>query len=285
MEHIKAFEDEILNERQIAIFSELITGASYSMNELAQKFNVSRVTMYSDIEKISRIGIVRRRGHVSATIKPDPLDRTPIGQRLQLNKDLKETMAEAIVDKYIDPGSRILLDCGTSSLAVAEKIIESQLTGITILTLNPLILERFIFQPGDYDIISLGGILKQNTLAMYGPMTERNLEELGEFDVVVMGVDAVHDDGSLALSTSLEVQQKGIMVSKGKVLIVPADEGKICRNVGEVITSIRDIEKQGKLVKVVIGYREPQSEEFSRSIQVLEENLGKKYLHLVPLKI
>ena len=175
------------------------------------------------------------------------------------------------------------MDCGTSSLAVAEKIIESQLTGITILTLNPLILERFTFQPGEDEVISVGGILKRNTLAIYGPLTERNLRELGEFDVVVMGVDAVHDNGNLALSTELEIQQKRIMVSKGKVLIVPADESKICRNVGQVIGSTKEIEDQGKVLRVVIGFREPKSEEFSRSIQVLEENLGKKYLHLVPL--
>lgn len=284
MEQLNELSNDILNERQTAILSELITGRSYSINELAHKFGVSKVTLYSDIEKISKIEIVRRRGRIFVQIPQDPLESTPIGRKLKLNKDLKDAIAGVIVNKYLHPGNRILLDCGTSSLAVAEKIIESQLTGISVFTLNPLIIERFIYQPGEDEIISVGGLLKRNTLAMYGPLTERNLQELGEFDAVIMGVDAVHDNGNLALSTELEIKQKRMMVDKGKLLIVPTDETKICRNVGQVITSTHDIEKKGKIVKLVIGYHDPPSEEIHESIQVLEKFLGEKCLDIVPVE-
>ncbi len=145
------------SSRQQAIADYVMSEGTAVAQELADRFDVSLVTMHRDLDELVRRGIVRKyRGGVTAL--PSSVFESNVAFRLNTATSEKAAIAQA-ARAMVEPGMSVLLDDSTTTLAIAEALHG---TGpLTIIT-NFLPIIRQVVQWDDVRLISLGG--QYNTL-------------------------------------------------------------------------------------------------------------------------
>lgn len=248
--------------RQKQILEFLINGAAWNIEELAKKLGVSRVTIYEDIKCLSTISLIRDRGEIQfRSIPKDALEGTVIQEKIGTNEFIKEKVAEYVVDNLIKPNSVIFLDCGTSTLKIAEQIIQKRKLGLTIATINPLIIHLFFKHPTSIcNLIVAGGILKQNTASLYGDLTKTCIRKIS-YDQFVLGVDSIDLDGNIRIYEEIEVEQKKILIAEASQVIIAVDDSKIGK---KQPFQVQELEKISNKTKIIIGASLPLKEDVKK---------------------
>jgi DeoR family fructose operon transcriptional repressor len=104
----------------------------------------------------------------------------------------KEAIAE-VAAGLVQPGQSVLLDSGTTTLAIARRL--KAISRVTVVTTSlPIASELFGFE--HIDLILLGGKLRTDAPDLTGALTEHSLEIL-RADIGFIGADAVGADGWL----------------------------------------------------------------------------------------
>ncbi|WP_434589493.1 DeoR/GlpR family DNA-binding transcription regulator [Streptomyces sp. A5-4] len=141
--------------RQAAIAERVLAAGSASAAELAERFDVSLMTIHRDLDQLERQGIVRKfRGGVTA--QPSGVFESNVVYRLKTMRAQKAAVAEHAL-KLIEPGMAVMLDDSTSTLEIARRL--GSITPLTVVTnfleaMNLLSTERGIqlmALGGDYD--------------------------------------------------------------------------------------------------------------------------------------
>ncbi|GAA2073908.1 DeoR/GlpR family DNA-binding transcription regulator [Actinomadura alba] len=141
--------------RQEAIAEHVLSRGSATAAELAERFQVSLMTIHRDLDELERQGVVRKyRGGVTA--QPSGVFESNVGYRMKSMQIEKDAIAAKAVE-LIEPGMAVMLDDSTTTLALARR-----LEGITPLTVVTNFLEglnllsrvrgiRLMALGGDYD--------------------------------------------------------------------------------------------------------------------------------------
>lgn len=165
----------------------LVQGAGRaSVLELAQRLGVSEMTVRRDLDALERQGLVRRvhGGAVPALAREEGGGFTA---REAWQAATKDRLGAAVAG-LVEPGSRVLLDAGTTTVHVA-----AQLAGRVPLTVAVLSLQaaaRLADQPG-IELLVVGGRSRPGERSLVGPLALRTLESLA-FDCFVMSIGGVH---------------------------------------------------------------------------------------------
>src|ERR1700754_2006959 len=113
--------------RQEAIAEHVLSRGSATAAELAERFQVSLMTIHRDLDELERQGVVRKyRGGVTA--QPSGVFESNVGYRMKSMQAEKDAIAAKAVE-LIEPGMAVMLDDSTTTLALARR-----LEGITPLT-------------------------------------------------------------------------------------------------------------------------------------------------------
>ena len=141
--------------RQEVIAEYVLTHGSAAAAELAERFEVSLMTIHRDLDELERQGVVRKyRGGVTA--QPSGVFESNVAFRMKAMQAEKDAIA-AKAAEMIEPGMAVMLDDSTTTLALARR-----LEGITPLTVVTNFLEglnllsrvngiRLMGLGGDYD--------------------------------------------------------------------------------------------------------------------------------------
>ncbi|MBT2505243.1 MULTISPECIES: DeoR/GlpR family DNA-binding transcription regulator [Streptomyces] len=141
--------------RQAAIAEQVLAAGSATAAELAERFDVSLMTIHRDLDELERQGLVRKfRGGVTA--QPSGVFESNVAYRLKTMRAEKAAVAEHAL-KLIEPGMAVMLDDSTSTLEIARRL--GPITPLTVVTnfleaLTLLSSERGIHLMalgGDYD--------------------------------------------------------------------------------------------------------------------------------------
>ena len=139
-------------QEQIAEFVLLHTSAR--VQELAELFNVSPMTIHRDLDELENQGVIRKvRG--GATAQPSSLFESDVRYRRITAINEKEAIARAAM-AYVEPGQALILDDSTTTFLLARSLVDiEQLTVITnclgvINELSPCKNIRLIALGGDY---------------------------------------------------------------------------------------------------------------------------------------
>ncbi|GLZ13931.1 DeoR family transcriptional regulator [Actinomadura sp. NBRC 104425] len=144
--------------RQAAIAEQVLAEGSLSAAELAERFQVSQMTIHRDLDELERQGIVRKyRGGVTA--QPSGVFESNVAYRLKAMQAEKDAVAARALE-LIEPGMAVMLDDSTTALALARRLAEGVITPLTVVTnymagLNLLSRARGIrlmAVGGDYDL-------------------------------------------------------------------------------------------------------------------------------------
>ena len=194
---------------------------SVSISELARLFKVTEMTIHRDLAKLEQASQIRKT-HGGAVAAERMIFEFDFAARRQANLKAKQAIAREAV-KLVEPGSRLILDTGTTTLELAYLLKDFQ--NITVITPSLAVASVLQFSRGVQTIL-LGGIICEGRPDLTGAITESILDTLAA-DIAFQGADGIGADGMLynADTRIARVDQK--MRQRAKHNYILCDSSKI----------------------------------------------------------
>jgi DeoR family fructose operon transcriptional repressor len=200
----------------------LVQGAGrVSVPELAQRLGVSEMTVRRDLDALERQGLVRRvhGGAVPALAREEGGGFTA---REAWQAATKDRLGAAVAE-MVEPGSRVLLDAGTTTVHVAAHLIERAPLTVAVVSLQAAV--RLADQPG-IELLVVGGLSRPGERSLVGPLALRTLESLA-FDCFVMSIGGIHAEHGWSEFSLDDAAVKQAGLAQAARTVVVADATKL----------------------------------------------------------
>ncbi|OLN31482.1 DeoR/GlpR family DNA-binding transcription regulator [Desulfosporosinus metallidurans] len=207
------------SERQDEIHCLLQEHGNLTVIELAQRFKVSEMTIRRDLKNLAALGLIQRE-HGRAIYPPV----TPMDTLIMMSMGEAEREKARIghlAATLISEGDSIILDAGTTTLAVAQALT----TKCTVIT-NSLPIASVLGNRDEITLLMTGGEVRRNTFALVGPMT-RSVFTGFNADKLFLGATGVNIERGLSTANMLESEVKQAMLKVAKEVILVAHSAKI----------------------------------------------------------
>lgn len=223
-----------LDTRRAQILDLLERDGEQSIDGLAERFDVSGMTIRRDLQELAGDGKVIRTHGGAAPSQRISFEFRFLERARQQAKE-KEQIAD-IATKLISPGDSVLLDSSTTTLAIARRLPAiGELTVVT--TSLPIASE--LFGRAGIDVILLGGALRNDSPDLCGALTESNLDVI-RADIAFIGVDAIDYEGHLYNRSPEVGRMLQQMARSADRVCAVADHTKIGRHELMRFADIRD---------------------------------------------
>ena len=209
-------------QRQERIRDHVVSHGSVRIEELAETFGVSAMTIHRDLDTLQREGWLRKiRG--GATAEPSAVFHGDIRHRMQTMSAQKEALAAAAVE-LVRPGDAVALDDSTTALSVARRLIDR--APVTAVTNFLPTIKLLAGQPG-IDLVALGGAYYPGYDAFLGMRTLEAIRPI-RADALFMSTTAVTDGVCYHTSTeTIQVKRALMDIAAQRVLLI--DHSKFAR--------------------------------------------------------
>lgn len=207
----------MVGERRRKIVDILASDDRAEVGDLAARLGVSESTIRRDLQLLSESGMVERtHGGVIPPSRFEPSFR----QKETENRGAKRAIARAAAE-LVEAGHTVFLDGGTTTLELARDLRAR--TDITIASNSvPIAVEL----ANRVRLILTGGMVKESTLALVGPMAERSIEQM-HVDIAFIGMNGVSSMAGFTTPTLEEAATKTRMIRAARVAVVLADSSKL----------------------------------------------------------
>src|SRR6202050_805591 len=159
-------------ERRTQILQIVRTEGRARVNELANRFSSSAVTIRNDLNELHQRGLVMR-SHGGAVL-PDAIQReSPVHERMKATADEKRRIG-AMAASMIQNGETIILDSGTTTLEIARQIKKKQ--GLQIIT-NGVNIAAELLDARDAQVFIVGGTVRGESASISGHFTEEMFDQ------------------------------------------------------------------------------------------------------------
>lgn len=184
---------------------------------LASNLNVSPSTIRRDLSLMEDDGIVLRT--FGGAVLPGEGD-DPLHEAHQINREAKVAIA-GVAKRLVDDNMTVVLDVGSTVLALAE-----QLRGrpLTIVTASLPVFALFAREPLAH-VLLLGGGYRPDYECTAGHMTVTALQDV-QADVAFLGCSGVAPDGNIRDNTSDQVPVKRAIIAAAASAVLLADQSK-----------------------------------------------------------
>jgi DeoR family transcriptional regulator of aga operon len=210
-------------ERRREILGMLQSEGRVVVRELSKHFRTSQITIRKDLEYLHHQGQLERTHGGALPNVTSVLQDSPLREKERQNRQEKIRIAEAAVRK-IRPGQVIILDSGTTTTAVARAC--RNFKNLTIIT-NAMNIAGELAGSG-VEVILTGGVLRQNSFSLVGPLAEESLRKLSA-DLLFLGVDGFDVVYGLTTPNLLEARVNRAMAESAKRTIAVCDSSKFGR--------------------------------------------------------
>ncbi len=172
-------------ERQQLIVNLLVEDKTVEVDDLAERFSVSKMTIHRDLDDLEQAGILRKvRG--GATIDAGTQFESDFRIRERQGGEAKVAMAQEALAQ-VEPGMTVMVNDGSMAAVLGEMLLRKR--PLTVITNNAAIMERLKGENG-ITLIALGGIYSAKFNAYLGVVTEEALSRL-RADIAFISTPAV----------------------------------------------------------------------------------------------
>ena len=209
-------------DRRQGIVDLLIEEGSLSLDDLAQRFSVSKMTIHRDLDDLDGEGLIRKqRG--GATIEPSAQFESDFRFRTRKAAGEKRDIARRAA-RLVEPGMSVLLDDSSTSRAIVPFLTERR--PLTVITNNLAAMDALGGHAG-ITLIALGGTYSRKFNGFFGILTEAALAGLCA-DIALMSSSSIL--GTTVFHQDQEViDVKRGMIASGARCYLMADHEKFGR--------------------------------------------------------
>lgn len=230
-------------ERRNLILEKLQDEKKVVVSELSALFDVSEETIRRDLDKLDKEGLATK-SYGGAVLNENTSLDMPFNVRKKRNMQGKQLIAE-LVSGLVQEGEHIIVDPSTTAVAIAKALkARKRLTVIT----NSIEVLVELSDVSGWDIISTGGTLRENYLALVGPKATDIISSF-HVDRAIISCKGLDMEQGITDSNEMFSQVKQTMLKSAKQRILAADYTKfgniafsrICglSSVDMVVTDVR----------------------------------------------
>lgn len=221
--------------RQQAITEVVVAEGSTRIEQLADRFGVSLMTIHRDLGELEDRGILRKTRGVATATSTSLVESSDI-YRASRQPLEKEAIALAAL-RFIEPGQAIFLDDSTTVLHIARHL--STKVPVTVIT-NALTLMNQLTGVRDLTLLGLGGNYYNWCNAFMGRDTTQTISQL-RADTVIMSTSAITDDVTFHQFPET-VDTKRAMFDASKMRILLVDHTKFERRALHALAPLSDFD-------------------------------------------
>ena len=222
------------NFRQTDILEIAQTEGRVSVDDLADRFNISVQTIRKDLSELADSGQLKRV-HGGA-ILPSGVTNIGYEDRRDLNRAAKAAIAKRCAADIPDNAS-VFLNIGTSTEAVARELLSHR--NLMVVT-NNLNIAQILGPNPDCEVIVAGGTLRRSDGGLTGPLTVQMIQAF-KFDYAVIGCSALDQGGDIL---DFDIQEVGVsqtIIERSRERFLVADTTKFTRAAPVRIASLKDV--------------------------------------------
>lgn len=161
------------DDRRQAIMDLLVEARAVDLDDLADRFAVSRMTIHRDLDDLEQAGLLRKvRG--GATIEAGTQFESDFRIRALQDSDAKARMARAALD-LVEPGMTVMVNDGSMAALLGANLTDK--APLTVITNNAAVIDRLKDAPR-ITLIALGGTYSAKFNGFFGTVTEDALSRL-----------------------------------------------------------------------------------------------------------
>lgn len=224
-----------LDDRRQQILDLLVERGSVALDELAARFDVSKMTIHRDLDELERSGSLRKiRG--GATIESSAQFESDFRFRERRAASEKQLIARAAVE-LVEPGMSVIIDDSSTASLIAPLLVEKR--PLTVIT-NGLATITLLAPLYGITLIALGGNYAHKFNGFTGLVTERALADL-RADVVFLSSSGI--DGLRAFHQDQEiVRVKARMFASARQRYLLSDNAKFGRTALHFLADLTDFD-------------------------------------------
>lgn len=200
---------------------------------LSQIFGVSEPTIRRDISELEEQGLLIRT-HGGA-IGIDSREQEPSFNEKIDRYSLEKYEIAKLAAGLIKDHDTVLLDSGTTTVAIARAIRAKNLTVLT----NSLDVAEALEENPEVEIVVIGGQMRWNTRALVGTIAERTLEQF-RVNIAFVGTNGF-DESSFMTPNLIEAQTKRKMIDIADRAFIVADSSKCGKSQLCVFAALTDV--------------------------------------------
>lgn len=215
-----------------------------SVNELSEIFQVTVVTIRSDLRSLEAEGFLfRSHGQANALDTRDegmiPSMELSINEKQNRNHQVKVRLAVAAV-KHINDGDIIMLDSGSTTLEIARQIARKSWSRLTVITNSVPVCVELADCPA-VEVYSTGGRLRKKSKSFAGHQAERAIKAF-RFNKLFLSADGFDIHKGITTHSEVEATLNRIMCDVAQQIYMVADYSKFGRVSSHWIRAYDDID-------------------------------------------
>ncbi len=237
---------EVRRDRMLALVEE---HSFMRVADLSDMFEVSEVTVRSDLDQLARMSLVERvhggamtRSRVSAT--GPSLEETEPSFEESADKWANEKAAIGrTAASLVSPGDSLIIDVGTTATAVAHALTErTDLNDVVVFTNGLTIAMELESAIPRFTVILTGGKLRPRQHSLVNPMGSGILDQINVTTAFV-GCNGIHPTDGVTNINLPEAQIKIRMIEAAHQVVVVADGSKVGKASVARIARIENIDR------------------------------------------
>jgi DeoR/GlpR family transcriptional regulator of sugar metabolism len=222
--------------RRQQMLSLLEETGTLNVGELADRFGVSLVTVRKDLDELGAEGLLERTFGGAVFSHRSRFNRSFLQRALEHRQEKRAIAAAAL--EYIQDGDTIILDAGTTTLCLAQ-VLKEQVKNVFVITCSvPVALE---LSSAGYDILLLGGMVRNKSLALLGRETLRIIERY-RADKAFLGSTGFTAEMGHSTPNPDDAQIKEALIRIADKTYVLVDSSKYGHNCLTSFAQLRDVQ-------------------------------------------
>jgi DeoR family transcriptional regulator of aga operon len=210
-------------ERRRAILDAVNRDGRVLVKDLAQRFETSQVTIRKDLEVLHSQGAIYRTHGGALPVRTGALLDPSLREKEKQHRKEKQRIG-AVAAQLVKEGQSVLLDSGTTTTMIARELRDFR--NLTVIT-NAVNIAADLAGTA-VQVILTGGILRENSFSLVGPLAEDSLRRLNA-DILFLGVDGFDIHAGLTTPNLLEARVNRVMVEIARRTVVVCDSSKFGR--------------------------------------------------------
>ena len=222
-------------ERKRYILNELQRNGSVVITDLAERIQVSSMTIRRDLNAMAEDGMVTLE-HGGAVLNNGSLFECNMSFKSEINATEKQRIAAKCME-YINEGDSIFLDAGTTPNEVAVLLRGKR--NISVLT-HSLMVANTTANMRNIKLIMCPGEFRENSMAFLGPLTDDFIQHF-QIDTLFLSLEGIDLNDGLSVVDVQDGHTK-VLVEKAKRVICIADHSKFNKSFFYKIAPVADVD-------------------------------------------